>query len=158
MGEREFGHVVWSGRGILADAWGVGPFIINVGEKAYRFEDSERFGPYLVAKDGRVLERQPGERSDFWRPHWLWREQGRRLKADGVTCIYTLPRPPFAYLKGAQIIMISQGEKDMEESIVIFDPHKKLTGEPGQFRRLSPNAHISIARSTPSPAGVRAER
>lgn len=127
MGELEFGHRVWAGSGFRADAWGVGPFIITAGDKSFRFEDSDRFGPYLVAKDGRVLDGQPGERSPFWRAHWHWREQGRRTKADGITCIWTPPRPSIVGRVGRNLITIIHGDRTMDgEILIIIDPHKEL--------------------------------
>lgn len=45
----EFGHTAVRAPGFCADSWGVGPFII----RGIRFEDSDRFGPYFIRKDGR---------------------------------------------------------------------------------------------------------
>ena len=44
----DFGHIVTRGRGIFADGWGVGPFVILARGKRYIFEDSDRFGHALT--------------------------------------------------------------------------------------------------------------
>lgn len=84
----EFGHSYSWGSGVMIDAWGAGPFAITVAGRAFRFEDSDRFGPLLVRRNGDPTKNQPGERSPFWRPYALWRKQGRRLADDGVTCVW----------------------------------------------------------------------
>jgi hypothetical protein len=91
--ENEFGHQSFIGAGVCIDTWGGGPYVISADGKAWRFEDSDMFGPVLVSRDGRILDRQPGEKSTFWRPHRSWVRQGRRVQADGVTCIWDEPRP-----------------------------------------------------------------
>lgn len=93
-----FGHE-WSqgtidGHPVHVDTWGSGPFLIRVGIKSFRFEDSDRFGPALVNQDNSIRANPwPGERSPFWRAHRLWVRQGRRVEADGATCIWDEPRP-----------------------------------------------------------------
>ena len=89
----EFGHVGIIGGGVCIDSWGAGPFVIGHEGKSWRFEDSDRFGPHLVRKDGEIAARQPGERSPFWDAHRAWVFQGRRLADDKMTCIFRLPAP-----------------------------------------------------------------
>lgn len=92
----EFGHVAVSVSGFHCDQWGVGPFVISVGDRRWRFEDSDRFGPALVKRNGAIKDNPyPPERSIFWWAHKLWREQGRRVADDGTTCVldYRPKRP-----------------------------------------------------------------
>lgn len=91
---KEFGHVGVIGIGLCVDTWGTGPFVIIVGAKQYRFDDSDRFGPLFIRKDGNVAENALGERSPFWKAHRIWRQQGRRLEEDGITCIFDKPPKP----------------------------------------------------------------
>lgn len=87
----EFGHNYVSGPGFHIDSWGRGPFIIHHEGKVYRFEDSDRFGPALLKKDGELKTHPyPAERSPFWRAFDAWRRQGRRVEADGETCVFEL--------------------------------------------------------------------
>lgn len=108
----EFGH---TGRRIpgfgCIDSWGWGPFIITVGDKSFRFEDSDQFGPSLVAKDGRILDRQPAEKSPFWKAHRAWKKQGRRMADDGVACVYNpLKDEVYRIGVGNQLIVVQQGD------------------------------------------------
>lgn len=84
----EFGHFYHRGGGICVDSWGAGPFILHHAGKTYRFEDSDRFGPWLVTKRGEPFSQQLGERSPFWRAHKFWRGQGRQLADDDETCVF----------------------------------------------------------------------
>lgn len=111
----DFGHCYFNnGPKIHIDAWGVGPFVISVGGKQFRFEDSDRFGPYLVRKNGAMLANPyPPERSPFWRAHMLWRRQGRRMADDGVTCIWDEPKPmKVRRINGRNCEIIEPGEED----------------------------------------------
>jgi len=88
----EFGHFAATGAGIHMDIWGAGPFVISLGPscKFYRFEDSDRFGPVPLKKNGWEV-REPGyfgEQSLFWYAWGKWVEQGRRLADDGMTCVW----------------------------------------------------------------------
>lgn len=86
----EYGHVYWSFGNCFMDSWGVGPYVIEVGTKQYRFEDSDRFGPMRIKKDGELSERPFfAERSPFWYAWGKWVEQGRRLSDDGITCVWS---------------------------------------------------------------------
>ena len=118
----EFGHKYAnvrnaSGQSFRIDAWGAGPFTIHVADKAFRFEDSDRFGPYLVSKRGDILDRQPGERSPFWRAHRIWVRQGRRL--EGEACIWDEPKPTkVVKVAGRMNFVVEAGEEDGETIIV----------------------------------------
>ena len=92
----EFGHIASSAGGFHIDQWGVGPFVITVEGRSWRFEDSDRFGPMLVKRNGEPKSNPyPPERSLFWWAHKLWLEQGRRVADDGTTCVldYRPKRP-----------------------------------------------------------------
>lgn len=113
----EFGHshgAIRSGHGVaFIDSWGAGPYLIEAGGKTFRFEDSDRFGPNLVNKDGSVPNRcHPGQRSKFWRAHWLWIQQGRQVKPDKMTCIWREPRPTIYQRIGDMTVVIEHGEPD----------------------------------------------
>jgi hypothetical protein len=85
----DFGHYWCSGRGGHIDGWGAGPFLITAGGRQYRFEDSARFGPLLVNRDGEFCKRMWfSERHPFWAAWEAWKSQGRRVGDDGVTCLY----------------------------------------------------------------------
>lgn len=87
----EFGHIGIISDWFCIDSWGVGPFVIEVKGRSYRFEDSDRFGPSLIRKDGNPLVNQPRERSPFWEAHHLWVQQGRKTADDDQTCLYDQP-------------------------------------------------------------------
>lgn len=72
--------------GGFIDCWGSGPYTIEHNGSAWRFEDSARFGPVVVKKDGDTSRRQPGEHSKFWKAHAEWVRCGRRVTESGV-CI-----------------------------------------------------------------------
>ncbi|PWB94636.1 hypothetical protein [Methylosinus sporium] len=121
---KEFGHKYATvrdatGQSFHIDAWGTGPFVICVGGKAFRFEDSDRFGPYLVSARGDVLDKQPSERSPFWRAHRIWARQGRRL--EGEVCIWDEPKPTkVVKISGRRAFVVDYGEED-GETIVVED-------------------------------------
>ena len=107
----EFGHSGTIGSGFCIDSWGVGPFVITVDGNAYRFEDSDRFGPALIKRNGDLTANPyPGERSPFWRAHTSWRVAGRRLGADGVTCIWDEPRPTIIEKRGRDWFVVEHGD------------------------------------------------
>lgn len=86
----DFGHMSASGPGVFIDGWGAGPLILG----KWRFEDSDRFGPALVNRDGELKANPyPGEQSPFWPIYYAWRQGGRRLCDDGVTCVWDAPKP-----------------------------------------------------------------
>lgn len=87
----EFGHTHFTGADFHMDSWGEGPFKIEmaVGGKSFLFEDSDRFGPVPISKNGEV--RHPGyfgENSQFWYAWGKWKDQGRRVTDDGL-CIWS---------------------------------------------------------------------
>lgn len=106
----EFGHIGAVGSGFAVDGWGAGPFIIVVKAKRYRFEDSDRFGPYIVGRRGQILDEQPSEHDPFWRAHFLWRKQGRIVER-GV-CVWREPKPTIYRRSGRKIVVVEQGEPD----------------------------------------------
>ncbi|MBN8979327.1 MAG: hypothetical protein J0I08_22955 [Rhizobiales bacterium] len=108
----EFGHKAYIGGGMCIDAWGAGPFVISAGGKSFRFEDSDRFGPHLIKKNGELFDNPwPSERSPFWRAHRIWVRQGRRTE-DGVNCIWDEPKPTkYRKIRGAKFI-VENGEED----------------------------------------------
>jgi len=111
----EFGHEAGSVAGWRIDAWGAGPFEITARGKAFRFEDSDRFGPHLVKADGELRENPwPGGRSPFWMAHRCWVRQGRRLADDGKTCIWEMPRPTLWTRRGRDKIVVENGDEDGE--------------------------------------------
>lgn len=89
----EFGHHFTTGAGFAIDGWGAGPFQIEVDGRTYSFEDSDRFGPFILGKRGDVLTNQPGGRSPFWRAYHMWRRDGRRMAEDRKTCVWREPKP-----------------------------------------------------------------
>lgn len=85
----EFGHRYACGNDVCIDSWSAGPFVIVASGRSFRFEDSARFGPHLVNKDGSIKRNPwPNERSPFWQAYHAWRHQKRRVADDGLTCIY----------------------------------------------------------------------
>jgi len=77
-----FGHVC------RMDNWHAGPFTIAVNGRTWRFEDSDRFGPAILTKHDEPVPSVPGGKSPFW-PAWeVWKEQGRRVADDGITCVW----------------------------------------------------------------------
>lgn len=110
----EFGHHFARGDGTCIDAWGSGAFVIEASGKSYRFEDSDRFGPSLIKRNGDFLANPyPPERSPFWRAHRLWVRQGRRVTDDGVTCVWHEPTPTkVVRLSRRASFIIENGEED----------------------------------------------
>ncbi len=118
MADREFGHIVHVGKldgyAVRCDTWGAGPFLLTVAGRQHRFEDSDRFGPLRVRKDGSIPS-DPWwpERHPFWVAHRCWVRQGRRLESDGVTCIWAPPKPTVVrHLGGRNFMMIEDGDED----------------------------------------------
>lgn len=110
----DFGHVGIVGAGWCVDSWGAGPFVIDAKGKRYRFEDSDMFGPALVDRRGDPLKNPwPNERSPFWTAHAAWRKAGRRVAADGKTCIYEWPKPTVVRAVNRQITIIEKGDEDL---------------------------------------------
>ncbi len=107
----EFGHLGRMGSGFCMDSWGAGPFLIEVHGKFYRFEDSDRFSPTILGKNGDPISRQPGERNPFWTAHHQWVNQGRRTADDGIACIYDAPEPTLYRKEGRRNIIVKAGEE-----------------------------------------------
>lgn len=124
MSDEEFGHegiafsVTHSKDGERAtgwiDTWGAGPFLIEVAGESWRFEDSDRFGPIFIKKNGDPLASQYlAERSPFWRAHRLWRRQGRPMHEDGITCCWEEPKPMFVQrFNKRTCLVVENGEED----------------------------------------------
>jgi hypothetical protein len=109
----EFGHSSIALRGTTICSWGAGPFVIQSEGRRFRFEDSDRFGPVALTARDDFRERQPGERSPFWRAHRIWVRQGRRLMPDNTTCIWDEPRPQILQrIAGRHCLVIDEGEED----------------------------------------------
>lgn len=109
----EFGHAFLRGKRLCIDSWGSGPFVICIGEKAWRFEDSEQFGPALIKRNGELCSNPyPADRSPFWRAHFLWARQGRKTGLDGVSCMWAEPKPTLIRIVGRMITTVEKGEPD----------------------------------------------
>jgi hypothetical protein len=113
MSDLEFGHSAGAIHKGRVDCWGTGPFIIEAEGKKFRFGDSDRFGPYLCDKHGDPLANElPPERSGFWIAHRSWVRGGRRVDADGVTCIYDLLRPTtYRRIAGNHAVIVEAGDE-----------------------------------------------
>jgi hypothetical protein len=119
----EFGHFYARGDGFCIDSWGAGPFLIEAGGKQYRFEDSDRFGPSLIKKNGDPLANPyPGERSPFWKAHYAWLKQGRRVAEDGVTCIWEPLKPSLAVRKGRGFVLVVEHGDQWSDEVVVLQP------------------------------------
>lgn len=129
----EFGHTAISGAGFHMDTWGAGPFVIKVGEKSFRFEDSDRFGPSILTKKDKISKTQPGEKSSFWDAYHAWRRQGRKVEQDGLTCIFTPLRPTIHYYNEKRLIVrTDEGDEGGEE---IFRPIENAPAPPATPNR-----------------------
>lgn len=110
----EFGHIASRGAGFRVDTWGAGPFVLVVKGKHHRFEDSDQFGPSRVKANGDIAANPWWtEKHPFWRAHRLWREQGRRVEADGITCVWdgsSDPLPTLYRLEGRRRFLVFEGE------------------------------------------------
>jgi hypothetical protein len=105
----EFGHVFDAVDGFHIDTFGVGPFVIEAGGRHWRFEDSDMFGPALCKLNGELRSNPyPPETSPFWRAHFLWRKQGRRIV--GGLCEWHEPRPTIVKIIGREIFVVERGE------------------------------------------------
>lgn len=116
----DFGHKgsIITGLGCF-DSWGAGPFVIEAKGKSFRFEDSDRFGPSIIKKNGDPIANPwPSERSPFWRAHSLWARQGRRVAEDGITCLYDEPRRTLVRRIGRTHFIVEAGEDDGEYLVI----------------------------------------
>lgn len=120
----DFGHEYVSGPGFHVDKWGAGPFIIEVDGRSFSFEDSDRFGPYPLKKNGDISDAFWGQRSPFWRSYSAWRKQGRRVK-DGK-CIWSPGRPTLVRRTGDGLkdFEVVEFGDDLDDFIVIGEDDK----------------------------------
>ena len=108
----EFGHFGSIQPGFCIDAWGAGPFVMRVGKKEWRFEDSDRFGPLFVNRDCEPTDKDPGERSPFWPLYNKWRVTGRRLEPDGITCLVDPLQPhKLRRIGGRHAMLVEEGDE-----------------------------------------------
>lgn len=106
----DFGHNAIRGRGFFADGWGRGPFVIETDGKRYRFEDSDMFGPVFLDKHGDPQKRQPmSSRHPFWVPYQKWRDLGRPVAEDGITCLWR--KPTYFVTVGGQQFITEYGDE-----------------------------------------------
>lgn len=89
----EFGYMSKIIGGAVIDTWGDNQFVLRIRGKAIRFSDSNMFGPLFEKRDGKPLENQTVPKV-FWNAYTLWRDQGRRIAEDGITCVLDQPPPP----------------------------------------------------------------
>jgi hypothetical protein len=54
--------------------------------RVYRFDFDERFGPLVLAKNGKPLATQPGDRHEFWPAFEAWHDARRGLPPKCTTC------------------------------------------------------------------------
>lgn len=130
----EFGHDYGGdGNAFFFDVWGAGPFVISVAGKDFRFEDSDRFGPALINRNGELkAEPYPPERSPFWRAHRIWVRQGRRVE-DKINCVWDEPKPTIAKRINSRNIEVTEnGEEDGK--LIILDAN----GNPEKERYITP--------------------
>lgn len=86
-------------------------YTLTDGARTWRFEFSERFGPLLVDKDGRTLDRQPtSERHPFWRPFRLWLHQGKHADESGVCWWRDVRNRVFGVRFGKRSIIVEREE------------------------------------------------
>lgn len=86
----EFGYFAWTPPGGMRwHYYGAGPFALRTPDgREHRFEDSDRWGPVRLRKDDEISDARPwGEKHPFWAVYGAWRDQGRPVAEDGVTCI-----------------------------------------------------------------------
>jgi hypothetical protein len=80
----DYGHTAMSaqigGRAVYIDSWSSGQFVIRIGSQTIRFEESGRFGPLFIDKEGNPLpDQEMPESSPFWKTYQSWRNNGRPL-------------------------------------------------------------------------------
>lgn len=106
----EFGHIHGRAGNSFIDAWGKGPFELTVKGRVHRFEDSDMFGPHRLKADGDPHSVNFSSRSAFWEAHRLWKSQGRKVEADGVTCVWREPIPTIVQKIGNMHMVLQHGE------------------------------------------------
>lgn len=117
----DFGHnaMAFNSAGayvVRVDSWGDGPFVLEAEGKSFRFEDSDRFGPYLLTKRDEIAANPyPGKYSPFWRAHRIWVRQGRRVEDAGNywKCLWDEPKATVAkHIGGRYYMIVDHGEED----------------------------------------------
>lgn len=85
--------------------------IVDAAGKAWTFEDHPRLGPVVLNSNGQEMANQPRERSAFW-PAWqAWKDQGKRVHADGLNCIWEKPvEPAMRHLGGCHFVLLVHPE------------------------------------------------
>lgn len=86
----EFGYFAWTTPdGTRWHYNGAGHFVLTTPDgREHRFEDSDRWGPVRLRKDGEISDARPwGEKHSFWSVYGAWRGQNRPIAEDGGTCI-----------------------------------------------------------------------
>jgi hypothetical protein len=98
--------------------------VIESGPHSWHFEWSDIFGPTAVsAKTGDPLERQPGERSGFWRAASIWARQGKRTEpnAGRLRAVWNEPPPATYTMRGNLIVDMDEPEGfDRDYSVVNY--------------------------------------
>lgn len=89
---------------------------INDGVRTWFFDWSDRFGPSLTNGRGTILDKQPSERSRFWRCVSLWRRQGARTEPFGSsdaikTALFDEP-PAGTFVMDPRGVIVSQDLPD----------------------------------------------
>ena len=115
----DFGHFHGHVGSMHIDAWGAGPYEIEIDGKRFRFEDSDRFGPQRLKRNGDPTDSNFGERSKFWEAHALWVAQGRRVADDGVTCLWRKALPTIVQKIGNMHMVLQHGEPNARGGIAI---------------------------------------
>jgi hypothetical protein len=142
----DYGHQYGNVGGAFIDSWGRGPFVIEIGRKSFRFEDSDMFGPTRLRPDGEIDERHPffGERSPFWEAFYAWRKGGRRVAEDGITCVWDQLKPTKIYMIDEKnAVVIEQGD-DGGAIVDVTDEMKARNEGPTDF--LDKSARFKIKR------------
>jgi hypothetical protein len=78
-------HISWGGQDRR---------ITDEAGKSWLFEDHPRFGPIVLNRRGEPASTQPGSRSPFWTAWQWWNQGGKKLNADGITCVWEKPAEP----------------------------------------------------------------
>lgn len=124
----EYGHAGYRIPHGFIDVWGGNEHLIEVNGKTYRFEDSDRFGPSFIKKNGDIAVHQPGERHPFWGAYEAWRKQGRQMK-DG-RCVWRPFKDEILEVDDrGRIIRVAQEGEDGGMTIVIRATNQEPTHE-----------------------------
>ena len=103
--ENALGGVMGEFEGLHVCSFHEGDYIID----GLAFEMHSICGPALVGKRGQILSKRPTQR--FYQAVPWWREQGRRVAADGKTCIYDAPQPEqTVHIGGRHYLVVPEGQ------------------------------------------------